>query len=84
MPTYEYLCTGCESHFEFFQYITEPAKDTCPQCGKPLKRLISSGAGIIFKGRGFYATDYRKKEDKKTTATTNVSNEQIDKKENKD
>lgn len=61
MPTYEYECTKCGHRFEAFQQITAKALDTCPKCKEKVKRLISSGAGIIFKGSGFYATDYRKK-----------------------
>jgi len=82
MPTYEYECTGCKKHFEFFQSITEPAKKNCSICGKPLKRLIGAGAGIIFKGAGFYATDYRKKENK--TESFSGSCCSVDKKEKKD
>jgi len=60
MPTYEYKCENCEHHFEKFQSITAPALKKCPECGKnTLKRLIGTGAGIIFKGSGFYQTDYR-------------------------
>ena len=61
MPTYEYECTHCGHTFEAFQKITDSALEACPKCHKKVKRLISSGAGIIFKGSGFYATDYRKK-----------------------
>jgi putative FmdB family regulatory protein len=60
MPTYEYICIGCEHEFEAFQSITaRPIRD-CPECGKKkVKRKISTGAAIIFKGGGFYETDYR-------------------------
>jgi putative FmdB family regulatory protein len=61
MPTYQYECTHCGHKFELFQKITDSPLDKCPKCQKKPKRLISSGAGIIFKGSGFYATDYRKK-----------------------
>lgn len=60
MPTYEYECTHCGHSFERFQKITDQALDKCPKCEKKVRRLIGSGAGIIFKGTGFYATDYRK------------------------
>jgi putative FmdB family regulatory protein len=61
MPTYEYECTHCGHRFEVSQKMSyKPLKD-CPQCQKALRRLIGSGAAIIFKGPGFYATDYRKK-----------------------
>ena len=66
MPTYEYECSACGHHFELFQSITEPAARKCPACGKSkARRLISSGATIIFKGSGFYTTDYRSDEYKK-------------------
>ncbi len=61
MPTYEYECTHCKHKFEAVQKMTEAALSKCPQCNHKLKRLIGSGSGIIFKGTGFYATDYRKK-----------------------
>ena len=61
MPTYEYECQKCGHQFEKFQYMTEAPLKKCPKCQKStVKRLISSGAGFIFKGSGFYATDYRK------------------------
>jgi putative FmdB family regulatory protein len=61
MPTYDYECTACGNAFEVFQKITDKALEKCPKCGKKLRRLIGGGSGIIFKGSGFYATDYRKK-----------------------
>ena len=60
MPTYEYECTQCGHNFEKFQNITAKPLERCPKCGKKIKRLIGCGSGIIFKGSGFYATDYRK------------------------
>ncbi len=66
MPTYDYLCGGCEHQFEAFQNITAKPMRKCPECGKPkLKRLIGTGAGVIFKGSGFYETDYRSESYKK-------------------
>ncbi len=60
MPTYDYLCGNCEHKFEKFQSMTANALRKCPECGKmELKRLIGTGAGVIFKGSGFYETDYR-------------------------
>ena len=59
MPTYEYKCNNCEEIFERFQKITDPPLKDCPICGGKLTRLISGGIGIIFKGSGFYQTDYR-------------------------
>ena len=59
MPTYEYQCTECGHAFETFQQMSDPRLETCPECGRKLRRLIGTGSGIIFKGAGFYATDYR-------------------------
>jgi putative FmdB family regulatory protein len=60
MPTYEYRCSACGHELEVFQSIRESALKKCPKCGKPkLERLIGPGAGILFKGGGFYQTDYR-------------------------
>jgi putative FmdB family regulatory protein len=60
MPTYEYRCEACGHQFEHFQSISSPRLAVCPKCSKKkLNRLIGTGAGIIFKGSGFYATDYR-------------------------
>ena len=62
MPTYEYRCKNCESEHDIFQSITENPKRKCPKCGRmKLERLISSGGGVIFKGSGFYETDYKRK-----------------------
>ncbi len=58
MPTYEYRCANGHA-FEQFQRMSEDPIDTCPQCGAPAERLLSSGAGLLFKGSGFYITDYR-------------------------
>jgi|ERR1041385_247351 putative FmdB family regulatory protein len=67
MPTYEYVCSKCEHQFDVFQAITDKALTVCPQekCGMKswgkgaVKRVIGAGAGVIFKGSGFYSTDYR-------------------------
>ena len=62
MPTYEYKCDACGYAFERFQSITSDPIKRCPECGKAkVKRLIGTGAGLIFKGSGFYITDYRDK-----------------------
>ena len=75
MPTYDYKCLECENQFEKFQGITAPPLEECPECSGKVKRLIGAGAGLIFKGSGFYTTDYRsegykesEKRDKKTTS----------------
>jgi putative FmdB family regulatory protein len=59
MPTYEYECTKCAHRFEKFQSMSAEPIKTCPKCKKKVRRLIGKGAGIIFKGGGFYETDYR-------------------------
>lgn len=60
MPTYDYECGACGHRFELFQSITARVVRKCPECGRlKVRRLIGSGAGIIFKGSGFYQTDYR-------------------------
>ncbi|WP_288520847.1 FmdB family zinc ribbon protein [uncultured Brachyspira sp.] len=59
MPTYEYKCQKCSNEFEEFQSMTVEAKADCPKCGGHAKRMISLNSGIIFKGKGFYVTDYK-------------------------
>ncbi len=59
MPTYDYVCESCGDRFEHFQKMSSEPLTTCSKCGGHLKRLIGSGVGIIFKGSGFYCTDYR-------------------------
>lgn len=60
MPTYDYQCSACDHTFEVFQGINDPVKKKCPECGKnKLNRLFGTGAAIVFKGSGFYQTDYR-------------------------
>ncbi len=61
MPTYDYRCEACKHEFSLFQSITAEPCDTCPECGGKVRRLIGAGAGIIFKGDGFYETDYKRK-----------------------
>ena len=66
MPTYDYLCDGCGHEFEFFQSISSPVKRKCPECKKSkLRRLFGTGAAVVFKGSGFYETDYRSESYKK-------------------
>jgi putative FmdB family regulatory protein len=59
MPTYEYECRDCGHAFERFQGINEDPISECPECAGRVRRLISSGGGLVFKGPGFYATDYK-------------------------
>ncbi|MDP3803986.1 MAG: zinc ribbon domain-containing protein, partial [Candidatus Omnitrophota bacterium] len=61
MPTYEYECEKCGRRFDVFQKMSDEPVSPCPKCGGKAGRLISAGAGIIFKGSGFYATDYKNK-----------------------
>lgn len=76
MPTYDYVCDACEHEFELFQSITEPVKRKCPECGKnKLRRLFGTGAAIMFKGSGFYTTDYRSDSYKKRAEADKPSSE---------
>jgi putative FmdB family regulatory protein len=61
MPTYEYECLKCGKIFEKFQKMSDSHLRECPKCRGQVKRLISAGSGLIFKGSGFYITDYKKK-----------------------
>ena len=72
MPTYEYECRKCGHRFERFQPITAAPVKTCPKCRGRVARVLSGGAGIIFKGSGFYQTDYKK--------TANTSHKGVEKK----
>ena len=90
MPTYDYKCLACDVRFEKFQGITAPALEACPECGGKVKRLIGAGAGLIFKGSGFYITDYRSegykesaKKDKKESSDKGASSDKSEKKEQK-
>ena len=70
MPTYQYECAACGHQFEAFQSMTENRLKKCPECSKnKLDRLIGTGTGMIFKGSGFYANDYKKKESTKKDST---------------
>ena len=61
MPTYDYRCRSCEHAFEHFQGISDPLLRKCPECGRrTLERLFGTGAGVVFKGSGFYETDYKR------------------------
>jgi len=82
MPTYDYKCDKCGHQFEQFQSITARPLRKCPECGKPaLKRLIGTGAGLIFKGSGFYATDYRSESYKQGVKSETAPTKTTDKKE---
>ncbi|HSV99144.1 MAG TPA: zinc ribbon domain-containing protein [Sedimentisphaerales bacterium] len=84
MPTYEYACTECEHQFEEFQSITAKPLRKCPQCGKmSLRRLIGTGAGFLFKGSGFYCTDYRSDGYKKAADSGTAKDKPAEKTETK-
>lgn len=81
MPTYDYECDACGHRFELFQQISENPKKKCPECGRQkLRRLFGTGAALMFKGSGFYQTDYRSESykkaseaDKKATSDSSAS-----------
>lgn len=93
MPTYDYHCDACEHEFELFQSISEPVKKKCPKCGKnKLRRLFGTGAALLFKGSGFYQTDYRSDSYKKgasadkssdSSSSSGASESKSEKKESK-
>ena len=74
MPTYHYRCKECAHEFEMWQGISDPPCEQCNECGGKVERVISGGAGLLFKGSGFYITDYRssgyKKDAKKDAPAT--------------
>ena len=78
MPTYVYQCKKCNFEFEKFQSITAPAIKKCDKCDGEVEKIISGGSGLIFKGSGFYITDYRKENYKQS-----IQKEQPFKKESK-
>src|SRR5258706_8215568 len=76
MPTYDYKCKACGNRLEIFQSMTESPKRKCPACGKnALERLIGTGAAILFKGSGFYQTDYRSDSYKKAAEADRPASE---------
>jgi len=78
MPTYQYECDTCAHTFDVLQTMLDKKLKKCPQCGKnSLTRLIGSGSGIIFKGSGFYETDYKKKEPSKNATADNSAEKSV-------
>ena len=73
MPTYEYRCPACKHEFEKFQRMSEEPKAECPECGGESERKLSGGAGLLFKGSGFYITDYRTDSYKKAASADSGS-----------
>lgn len=84
MPTYDYECDACGHEFELFQSISEPVKRKCPECKKQkLRRLFGTGAAVVFKGSGFYETDYRSESYKKGAEQAKKSAEKSKKSDDK-
>ena len=87
MPTYNYYCSDCDSHFSYFQQMSESSLSTCEECGGKIERVITGGTGLIFKGSGFYLTDYKdgNKTDKDIVKKNegNMEKSKTDKKETK-
>ena len=72
MPTYDYICNDCNKMHEYFQSMSDNPLTKCPECKKnSLRRIISGGTGLIFKGSGYYLTDYKNKKNKKTNTKDN-------------
>ena len=85
MPTYDYICKKCNQTFEYFQAMSDAPLENCPECQGKIRRLVSGGSGLIFKGSGFYYTDYVKKDssEKKEKSTDNKNSKKEQKKEQK-
>jgi putative FmdB family regulatory protein len=84
MPTYDYVCDACGHEFEEFQSITEPVLRKCPECKKlKLRRLFGTGAAVVFKGSGFYQTDYRSDSYKKGAEKDKPKSESSEKSDSK-
>jgi putative FmdB family regulatory protein len=84
MPTYDYVCDACGHEFEHFQSMSSPVERKCPKCKKlKLRRLIGTGLAIMFKGSGFYTTDYRSEQYKKHAAADKPSESSEKKPESK-
>jgi putative FmdB family regulatory protein len=73
MPTYHYRCPACGHDFERFEKINAKARPKCPECGTRAERQISGGAGLLFKGSGFYATDYKRPQGSEKSADSGTT-----------
>ena len=83
MPTYNYYCSDCDTHFSYFQKMSESPVTKCENCGGRVKRLITGGTGLIFKGSGFYLTDYKNGEKSISSDSTSSSGEKGEEKSEK-
>ena len=84
MPTYDYICNKCEKVFEFFQSMSDAPLTKCPDCEKQkLRRIISGGTGLIFKGSGYYLTDYKNKKNSKSELRKNKDSKTLKEKNKK-
>jgi len=83
MPTYTYKCRKCSNTVDVFHAISAKPRVSCPKCGASCKRMIGTGAGIIFKGSGFYETDYKKSGAKGRTADSSAATKSESKSEPK-
>ncbi len=79
MPTYEYRCLQCNDRFDIFQKMSEAPVSKCPKCNGPVERLMGAGMGLIFKGSGFYITDYKKSNSSSTATGAGSSETKTDK-----
>ena len=75
MPTYNYYCSNCDTHFSYFQKMSESPISTCENCEGKIKRLITGGTGLIFKGSGFYLTDYKNGKESKDHSPNSTQGE---------
>ncbi len=82
MPTYDYICKDCGHTFELFQSMSDPSVKECPSCHGHVRRIISGGTGLIFRGSGYYLTDYKNK--KPTSKEKSKPKKETNKKEKKD
>lgn len=85
MPTYDYICKACDQSFEIFHSMKEADRTDCPSCGEAtLQKKIGTGAGIIFKGSGFYETDYRKTQSGDASKGSESTSEKTESKNSKE
>ena len=89
MPTYNYYCSDCDTHFSYFQKMSESPISSCENCGGEVKRLITGGTGLIFKGSGFYLTDYKNSQkstddNSKSNQKKNENSKPVEKEKNKE